>query len=335
MHVVPDDGTPEEQRVGGHLAAAPLLDPQSLHIEGVRALLLDQVVVYDGVLARHELRHGVREVDAVRERYVVLDHDRLGVLLREDQVPRMRDRRLPRRNRHVQQVDRPLQNRAPREVQERAVVEERRVERGEGALVGVGVPGQMRLHEVALGSHRFRQRADPHPLRQATGCRQGFGEAAVHPDRQVTVRGPDRKTRHVLGRRLPRFPRLPARGREPERRGRDRRDVGEAPILVHRGREAELREARDRLLADRLEPRAVPSELAREPLEALEVDLHGLGHSRRHIPSRLYGRAAAAEAPAAPSTPAYPFSSSSRASSLPPDFTIRPSMSTCTTSGTM
>src|SRR5207249_4759736 len=79
---------------------------------------------------------------------------------------------------------------------------------------------------------------------------------------------------------------------------RDGCDAGEAPLLLLRGGEAQLREARDRALADLFEPRG-----------------------------RTSGAASRSQS--------YPFSSSSSASSLPPDFTMRPSASTCTKSGRM
>src|SRR5947209_16602521 len=107
--------------------------------------------------------------------------------------------------------------------------------------------------------------------------------------------------------------------RENETPVRDGRDAGEAPLLLFRGGEAELREAGDRALADLLEPRrraggAVP----RERFEIGDVavrDAHATAASVR--------------------SQSYPFSSSSSARSFPPDLTIRPAASTCTTSGWM
>src|ERR1043166_7277448 len=107
--------------------------------------------------------------------------------------------------------------------------------------------------------------------------------------------------------------------REHETPVRDGRDAGEAPPLLLRGGEAQLREARDRALADLPEPRGrAGGAVARERLEVGDV------------PARD------AHAPAASvRSQSYPFSSSSSARSLPPDLTIRPAASTCTTSGWM
>src|ERR1051325_3332128 len=102
--------------------------------------------------------------------------------------------------------------------------------------------------------------------------------------------------------------------REHETPVRDGRDAGEAPLLLLRGGEAQLREARDRALADLPEPRGrAGGAVARERLEVGDV----------HAPA------------ASVRSQSYPFSSSSSARSLPPDLTIRPAASTCTTSGWM
>src|SRR5213082_2776562 len=87
-----------------------------------------------------------------------------------------------------------------------------------------------------------------------------------------------------------------------KRRVHVRRDAGEAPLLLFRGGEAELREASDRAFADLLEPRrrgggAVP----RERFEIGDVavrDAHATAASVR--------------------SQSYPFSSSSSARSFPP-----------------
>src|SRR5437764_7045662 len=99
----------------------------------------------------------------------------------------------------------------------------------------------------------------------------------------------------------------------------DWRDAGEAPLLLLRGGEAELREERDRALAELFEPRVRTSgAVSGKRLERCEVETdvrHATGAASR--------------------SQSYPFSSSSSASSLPPDFTLRPSASTCTKSGRM
>src|SRR5262249_31301441 len=82
----------------------------------------------------------------------------------------------------------------------------------------------------------------------------------------------------------------------------DGRYVGEAPVLIVSGGVAQLGKTLPGILAQVFEK---------------------AGGRRSHARST------------ASSMPTYPVSSSSRASSLPPDLTMRPSASTCTKSGTM
>src|SRR5213078_2604035 len=104
---------------------------------------------------------------------------------------------------------------------------------------------------------------------------------------------------------------------------RDRRDAREAPLLLlHRG-EAELGEPPDRPLAELLQPVGrARGAVSRERLEVGDV---------RCCPVGDIGHVTTASS----RSQSYPFSSSSRASSLPPDLTIRPPARTCTTSGSM
>src|SRR5204863_9140540 len=89
----------------------------------------------------------------------------------------------------------------------------------------------------------------------------------------------------------------------------DWRDAGAAPLLLLRGGEAQLREARDRALADLFEPRGRTSgAVSGERLERCEVAIdvsHATGAASR--------------------SQSYRFSASSSASSLPRDFTVRTS----------
>src|SRR2546425_3286082 len=104
---------------------------------------------------------------------------------------------------------------------------------------------------------------------------------------------------------------------------RDRRDAREAPLLLlHRGK-PEFGETGDRPLADLPQPLGRPrGAVAREHFEVGDVPLSpvdDVGHAMT----------------ASWRNQSYPFSSSSSASSLPPDLTIRPPARTCTTSGSI
>src|SRR2546426_2816261 len=111
--------------------------------------------------------------------------------------------------------------------------------------------------------------------------------------------------------------------REHESLVRDGGDAREAPLLLlHRGK-PELGEAGDRPLAELPQPiGCTRGTVARERLEVGDVPFSPVGD---------VGHATTASS----RSQSYPFSSSSSASSLPPDLTIRPPARTCTTSGSM
>ena len=156
------------------------------------------------------------------------------------------------------------------------------------------------------------------------------GEAAVHehqPRRRVEDVGLDERGRHRVRIAL----------RPVESPLGDRGDVGQPPLLLPEGGEAELREAPDRRPAHRPQPAriarpfALPLELGGIAADAGDgiLSRRGHGHGPRQAPT---GCAAGS---GATSSQEYPFSSSSKASSLPPERTMRPSTSTWTWSGTM
>src|SRR6266566_838726 len=77
--------------------------------------------------------------------------------------------------------------------------------------------------------------------------------------------------------------------RENETPVRDGRDAGEAPLLLLRGGEAQLREARDRALPDLLEPRGRPGgAVARERLEVGEVTVRDAHATAASVRSQSY-----------------------------------------------
>src|SRR3989442_870682 len=107
----------------------------------------------------------------------------------------------------------------------------------------------------------------------------------------------------------------------------DRLHVGEAPLLQAGRGESDLRKARDRPLAQLLQPsRRGTATVARErPVLVDEMRLSPLLHDLAPAPTGgASGR-----------TQSYPFSSSASASSLPPERTMRPSARTWTKFGMM
>ena len=181
-------------------------------------------------------------------------------------------------------------------------------------------PGDREVGPVCLqrcgDAHRL------HPRGQPVGVGQPGNEAAVGENQQG--RGPFQGVRLDIGgaHRSP-------RGAGSKRHPRHHLRVGVAPALVPAGRQPVLGEVVGRLPPQGVEGGAGASV---QPLlelpEAVEVPL----------PAVVLLPPGPAHAPASAvslRTHSYPFRSSWRASSLPPERAMRPSISTCTTSGIM
>ena len=309
---------PQRDGVAAQHAVARLVRVGRGDVKRVATLALHAAILHARALADRELRHRVRPVHAIREGDVALHHRGARPALHDHHVARVGDERLGRRDRDEHQVQRLVHFYSGRHVHERAIVEKGRVERREG--VGGGRPGvapEVPPDQVPVMPAGFRESPRGHAGGEPVRRRQGGDVPTVDEDQPAPARGPRHEAVDVPRRGRKR--RL--RPRQGEPRLRDRRHAREAPLLLLHRREAELGEARDRPLADLVEPRrrrAGP--VAGERLERGDVTLLHVG--------RL-GHATAA----ASRSQSYPFSSSSSASSFPPDLTIRPFERTWTTSG--
>src|SRR5215472_9402764 len=128
-----------------------------------------------------------------------------------------------------------------------------------------------------------------------------------------------RSTRNTIRLELFWRERKASRGGQLKRRLRNGGDVGEAPVFHVRGRKAHLAKARKGALAEIAQPCELVSN--RRPLkaaEALEV-ISQLLWCRRDHDSFPQVQAAGAALRASASIEPYPFSSSSRARSAPPE----------------
>ena len=272
-------------------------------------------------LGERNLGNRVGPVHAALGRHVALQHGGAGAALHDHERARMRYQRLPlpiRRDRE-HDLDRPLQLDPGRHVDEGPVGEERRVEGRERARLIVGVTRQMPLRQLGVARERCAQAPRTHAPRELGRGGERGSERAVHEDQ---ADGP-RPGYPVRRQRARGHARRVAPVTQRERGLGDGSHAREPPLFLLRRGKSQLGESRDRLPTEVAQPRRRPCRaVARERLEQGKVVFPGV-HGRRH-PTAASSR-----------SQSYPFSSSSRASSLVPDFTIRPPERTCTKSGVM
>ncbi len=244
--VVPDELAAQRERMRREARAARRVHVQAADVEGVERVLLDLVVVDAGVLAHEHFRHAVGQVGLPRAADVALDDPRLRARARNHEGPRMRHRLRDVRARHEHDVDRLLEHDPFGNVDERAVLHERRVQRREAAGREIRELAEVALDDVGVLLEGPGQRARVDARRQALGPRQRRVEAPVddhQPQRGIGVG----EAVQALGGAGHRFGR-----REVDRAQGGR--VREAPLLVaHRGN-AERGELRGAAGAEVFEP---------------------------------------------------------------------------------
>lgn len=162
---------------------------------------------------------------------VGLDDAHLRVLTDDREQPRVRHARCARHGGVEQHVHGSFDHRVLPHVDERAFLEERRVQCREGRSAEWRDPGEVRLDGGAARAKQEAERAHLEAGREVRHTRQRRNEDAVHEHqfrRRVGAEGPPRE----IGRRdVQRFTRH-------ERSLRDWRDGRETPFLIARRRKA-------------------------------------------------------------------------------------------------
>src|SRR5579871_1389447 len=98
-----------------------------------------------GVLAGNEFSHGVGERNATAERDVILDDARFGAVFRHNQVARIGHFGLVTRQRNEQEADRGFNNRASREINVCAILDEGGIESAKSIALDIKIASKMRL----------------------------------------------------------------------------------------------------------------------------------------------------------------------------------------------
>ena len=250
------------------------------------------------------------------------------------------------------QVDRLVYDGIPGKLDERPVGYERCVERGESVLLELGDRPKVLLDGGLAGFYSVCQTVNAYCAAAILEGREALIENAVDEDQAMPLGLPEAEPLEIRGLHSKSAGRMERR--QTECVLRDRRHTREMPILILGGGVPERLEAGDCLRPQIVEPRWT----GLLPLKILAIGFDragraGAGHSAAPLPgfSRHYvpsdrnlphdflcgdvAHEAPAPTPAEFCTQSYPCSSSSSASSLPPDLTILPFASTCTKSGMM
>jgi hypothetical protein len=226
-------------------------------VEGVPPLVLEHVVRDARPLSGHDLGDGASEVGPGGGAHVALDDGGLAGAAGHDQGPRAGQARPARVRGEEDEVDRLAGDGARGQQDDRPVLEERGVERGERGGSLARHPGEVRFERLGPPVERLREAHHLDARREPIARRQRGREAAVHED-GLGEAGAETERRHVVFRDRPAV----GGGRGPERRPHEGRHVRVLPLLVPRLWEPELREPGHGRGADPPEPRGLASRAA-------------------------------------------------------------------------
>ena len=254
---------PERDRVGDDVAGAAELRRDRGDVKRPLALILQLQVLDDGVLPGDQLGDGVGYVTRVAEADETLDHRDLTTLLGDDEIAQMGGGAVVFRGGNVEKLDRLRHGLARRHVNERAVLEECCVQRGEGIRIGASVAKKVFFDERCVARQRGRKAHHFHSFREFGRGRKLRREVAVH-ENEFNAR---KSGKGKMAKRLGRDAVLRQLEHGLERQLGDGRDVGEAPVLVLQRREAEFDEVRNASLTRGPHPR----QLLRAFLEPFEL----------------------------------------------------------------
>ena len=186
----------------------------------------------------------------------------------------MTDHRALNRQRREQQVDGGVEGDAPRQMNQRTVLQERRVERGEGLVAHGRHRSQERPKHTAVARRRLGDGGDRDAAGQFAHPAQARLERAVDEHQLRCGMG------HTVRRQLLVECGHLARGHVAVGNGREALDAGVLPGLVLHAGEAQLLEATEPPLAQRRQPRSLVGTLtpcrvgAPEAVDGVGVGLH-------------------------------------------------------------
>jgi hypothetical protein len=155
-HLVACDVRPQCEHVGRKVTRAILTNVEQREVERRFGLVLDLVMRDIGAHSQDDIGDGVRAVDLAGQAGMGFDDRRLASRARQHDGSWVRHKRRAVGLREEHQLDRSLNDRIGRERDERAVVAESRVQRGEGMVKGRECVRENRLEALTpFGEHRW------------------------------------------------------------------------------------------------------------------------------------------------------------------------------------
>jgi hypothetical protein len=207
-------------------------------VEGLGALPLDLAVIEPRTRGKVRLGDGIREGHALGQAHVALHHRGHGVGTEHHDVPRIGGPARGPTVRREEDVNWRLHHRAGGEDQGVAVAEGGGVLPDDGRRGGLDrQPAQRILDQFRSLGQQLGQRTEPGAGRQAGELRESRLEPSVGKDQARPFRVPEEERGKVGGGQGAR------RAHRAQLRSRDRGQVGEAPVLVPGGGQAEPLEA--------------------------------------------------------------------------------------------
>ena len=313
-HVAARQRRPGVEGERHEVAVAPLTRFHGPHMVGRGRFPLNAQQLQRGAVAHRDLDHGVGEVRHISERHIALNHRGLGVPVGNEDMTRMTHDAGAIGVGYVQDVHRHIDHHFPGHMNEHPLAGERRVEGREAVAVGRSRHAQVTRQQRRLLFGRGGERHHAHPIGERAKLRQRRRIPAVQEHHQwprategvgLECCGIERIHRALNGCR--------------ERRGGDGRHTGVLPVFTARGWKAQARKRLRAGSAQRGKRCCRAIQRRRGEGARLYVEIHR--GARRGVHRRAH---------AASSTQSYPRASSSSASDLSPDFTMRPPASTCT-----
>src|SRR6185295_7404206 len=155
VHVVANQAAAKRNRMRIEAARLMLMNLNGRDMKRVVAFGLQFVMIHDCIRANYYFGHRIVEIDALTQRYIILNDAGLAALAGDYQAPRMRSDRLVRGG-NEQQVNRRFEDHAARDFNERPVFKESGVERNESLMLEIRVPRKVLLdmRRIALDCRR-------------------------------------------------------------------------------------------------------------------------------------------------------------------------------------